>query len=1153
MSITIVSNKIYVTIALVGPQGPVDDTTVQTVTGLNTDNTDPRNPIVGISVDGETITGAGTPEDPLAAVSGAVTSVFNRTGAVIAQAGDYSTALVTESTNLYFTTARVLATALSGFSASAGTVTSSDTVLSAFNKIVGNINGLVTGVSSVYGRTGVVTAQSGDYTTTLVTEGTNLYFTDARARNAITGAASSITSVDLTASRALMSDGSGKVAVSAATSTELSYLSGVTSAIQTQLDAKVPITRTVNGYALSANISLNNSDVGLGNVSNVTQLPLSYLDTDPTMAANSNTKVPSQAAVVAYVGSQIAAANALIYKGDIDCSANPNYPAANVGYLYICSVAGKIGGASGVTVEVGDFIICKVNGSPAGNQATVGANWNVIQTNLTGAVIGPNSSTSGNIATFSGTSGQVIQDSGYSFSNFVSSALASALIIVGSSGNLAAAVSMSGDTTISNTGVVTIASGAVDNAKIAAGVDAAKIGGGAVSNAEFSYLDGVSSAIQTQLDGKIDKNLTGAITSSGSTTSLGTFTSLQLLTALSDETGTGAAVFNTSPTFITPLLGTPTSGNLSNCSAYAVANLSGLGSGVATFLATPSSANLLAAVTDETGTGALVFGTSPTINGLTLNAANTISANGAASTPALRFTGLPYTAGTTTTNFPLELFQSVTASAVTSWSAGGTYIGVNANSGYTGNFIDLHLNGGTSLFNVDNAGNITIAGGVFATSGPGTFGGTVTAGATFSANAASKLIGNTNGTWIMQNNGGTGFTSLQLGPNIAAPTSVAIQAGSVTAGTANTASGNVTYQVGQSTGSAGSGSHIFQVTAAGGAGSALNAYVTALTIDSTRLATFAGNISFSSATGAVIGTSGANLILQHPTTATGIQIYNGVQVVSLACTATATLQLGGYNSASPANQKLSTINVITGTSNTAGANLTIAGSQSTGSGLSGDIIFQTGGTGAASTAQNSLVTAFTIKGATQDVIFAAALSAVAATFTGNVTISAVNIVTDTTTGTKIGTATNQKLGFYNSTPIVQPSGDIATALASLGLMATSATLAASSLTSGTLPAGVGIAGTPYSAGTFTSGTYTPVYSNGNFQYATNNGAHTLAPPAAVCTIVIEYVNGASAGTITTSGFTKVTGDSLTTTNGSKFFLYITKHQTYSSLNVQALQ
>lgn len=49
------------------------------------------------------------------------------------------------------------------------------------------------------------------------------------------------------------------------------------------------------------------------------------------------------------------------------------------------------------------------------------------------------------------------------------------------------------------------------------------------------------------------------------------------------------------------------------------------------------------------------------------------------------------------------------------------------------------------------------------------------------------------------------------------------------------------------------------------------------------------------------------------------------------------------------------------------------------------------------------------------------ITAKAATFSGNVTVSAVNLVTDTTTGTKIGTGTTQKIGFYNKTPVVQPT------------------------------------------------------------------------------------------------------------------------------------
>ncbi len=69
-------------------------------------------------------------------------------------------------------------------------------------------------------------------------------------------------------------------------------------------------------------------------------------------------------------------------------------------------------------------------------------------------------------------------------------------------------------------------------------------------------------------------------------------------------------------------LGTPSSGTLSSCTGLPVSTgISGLGSNVATFLATPSSANLLAALTDETGTGACVFAGSPTLTGVVTYAA----------------------------------------------------------------------------------------------------------------------------------------------------------------------------------------------------------------------------------------------------------------------------------------------------------------------------------------------------------------------------------------------------------------------------------------------------------------------------------------------------------------------------------------------------
>jgi len=156
----------------------------------------------------------------------------------------------------------------------------------------------------------------------------------------------------------------------------------VANTVLTNANLTGPITSVGNATSIA-------SQTGTGTTFVMSASPvLTGTPTAPTAAASTSTL---QIATTAFVQQELVSAvtGLLDFKGNIDASANPNYPAASKGDLYYVNVAGKVGGASGKSVDIGDAVIANADNA-GGTEASVGTSWFVLEHNLAGALLAAN-------------------------------------------------------------------------------------------------------------------------------------------------------------------------------------------------------------------------------------------------------------------------------------------------------------------------------------------------------------------------------------------------------------------------------------------------------------------------------------------------------------------------------------------------------------------------------------------------------------------------------------------------------------------------------------------------------------------------------------------------------------------------------------------
>jgi len=226
-----------------------------------------------------------------------------------------------------------------------------------------------------------------------------------------------------------------------------------------------------------------------------------------------------------------------------------------------------------------------------------------------------------------------------------------------------------------------------------------------------------------------------SLTGDGTIISNSASTGAVTLTLANTPTGTGGVVLATSPTLVTPALGTPSSGVITNLTGTCTA-------------CTANSAT--------TATTAI-----------NLSGGSTVTGTPAASTAAIQTNATLFTGGSGTTTFPYWMIQPSGATAETAWSTSGTLLGINTASGFAGNFLDFHVNNGASMVKITSTGGIITVGGIAAsgviTSGSTKFtaSGCTSITSTVSSNGTSGkfTIGANSCTVVITMNGATGLTA----------------------------------------------------------------------------------------------------------------------------------------------------------------------------------------------------------------------------------------------------------------------------------------------------------------------------------------------------------------------------------------------------------